>query len=231
MQINKTSFLNILSILGIFAMSHSQNIPGGSNQLDFIRESLRLTNSGNKASDAIGSPYIFEDFKVVVIKGYEQQSLLGRFNAYNGQMEIKTGDDIIALNEKNDYEIIFKNENVVYKTFKFTNSDGNDTNGFLLVLNEKDNFTFLKQERIKFYEGIAARTPYDTERKARFKRESDMYYFKIGDVLTSLPTSKRDLYKAFPDNEKEIKTFLKSSKISLNDEEDLSKLIDFLSTL
>ena len=224
----KHHIINSIFLLGLFYFSFSQNISGGSNQLDFIRESLRINNLSKDKIDAKGSPYINENFMTVRIKGYVGKTFSGRFNAFNGQMEINNGTDIIALNNNKPYEVTFTEDGLLYCNYEY--KDRNDVlkNGFLVVVSESGNVALLKQERVKYYKKVVARTPYDSSRPARFKRENDLYYYKKEDKIIHLPTKKKELYKLFPQKAKDLKKFMKDNKLSLTEESGLTQLVNYL---
>ena len=220
-------FLTFVCSLSLFAQGVGQNDP---NFLQNMR-----TKDLNSSVDAQGSPYINETFspiKILNIKGNLIYN--GRFNAYNGEMEVKLSDNkIIALdiNKSQDYHVVFVKDKKTYKTFAYKSKSGYDTRGFLVVLSENEGASLLKKEKIKFYERQKATTSYDKEKPAKFKKEKDTYYVKINNEVTYLPTKKKDLAKAFPSHSKDITSFIKKNKIKLSKEEDLVKVVDYLGTI
>lgn len=199
--------------------------------LDFAEMVLNRSSEASKAVDAIGSPYINENFLPLKIKGYEETLYTGRFNAYNGEMEINVGEKVIALDKNLDYQIVFTQNNDIYKTYKYSTPTGISKSGFLKVISKSSSYSLLKEEIIKYYDKVRATTSYQQDKPAKFVNETSNYYLKKGNVIRPFPTKKKDLLKAYSKNEKKVKSFLKENKISFKKEEDLVKVAGFLASL
>lgn len=185
--------------------------------------------------NAIGSPYINENYQWVKIINFPDKSFEGRFNAYNNEMEIKisANQEPIALDiANNDYEVHFINENKIYKTFDYKLNRGITKRGFLIVVFSEDNVSLLKEEVIKFYDIIPASTSYDQDKPAKFRREDDNYYLKLkSGRIVYLPLKDKEIAKAFPEHSKEIMAFVKKNKLKTKKEEDLIKVANFIGSL
>ena len=57
------------------------------------------------------------------------------------------------------------------------------------------------------------------------------YYIKNKQIISELPTKKKNLFKFFPKYKEKLKSFLKSEKLKLNSDEDFKKLIIFINDL
>ncbi|MCC1483027.1 hypothetical protein [Winogradskyella immobilis] len=213
-------------ILGGFNFIYAQGVTS----IDVATEKLRMSADASKRIDAQGSPYVNEAFLPIKIKG-QNNIFTGRYNAYNGEMEINLGTKIIALDVKNDYEVIFTQTNKIYKTYYYLTKDGVSKKGFLAVVSENDSFSLLKRENIKYYDTVKATSTYQKDKPAKFKRESDTYFIKKGDNISFMPTKKKELLNAFPKHAKAIKTYLKDNKLSTNKEEDLIKVAQYITSL
>lgn len=226
----KNKLILIIALTYATISLNSQTIPGGSQEFDFMMESLRINENLEKHPQAKGSPYIQDSYQIIKIKGYDK-NFKGRYNAYNGQMEIDTGSELISLDKNKDFEINFVVNNVTYKSYNYTNNLNDVSRDFLRIIFVKKDFSLLKKEIIKYYEKVPAKSAYHKQKPAIFKRESDHFYIEKNNTVSYLPNRKNDLLKLYPTSSKEIKAFLKKEKISLKKEEDLIKLADFLSTL
>ncbi|WP_299113654.1 hypothetical protein [uncultured Winogradskyella sp.] len=203
----------------------------GQTSIDVATEKLLMSSDASRPIDAVGSPYVNENFLPVKVKGYDNVLYTGRFNAYNGEMEINLGTKIIALDKNLDYQVMFTQNNMIYRTFKFSTPSGIAKSGFLNVVNETPSFALLKEEIIKYYDKVPAATSYQQDKPAKFSKEDSNFYLKKGNVIRPFPTRKKDLLKAYPKNAKKIKAFLKEKKISLKKEKDLIKVAAFLAQL
>ena len=214
-----------LAVFGL--LSYGQ----GATSIDIATEQLYMSSDASRAVDAVGSPYVDKNFLPVRVKGYDGQIFTGRYNAYNGEMEINLGTKIIALDTSKDYEVMYTQSNKIYRTYNYSTPNGISKRGFLNVVNESAENALLKSEIIKYYDKVPAATSYQTDKPAKFVQESDEYYIAKGKVITPLPRKKKDLLKAYPKDAKKIKSYLKENKISLKKEQDLIRLAEYLTTL
>ena len=203
----------------------------GANSIDIATEKLYMSSDVSRPVDAVGSPYVNKNFLPVRVKGYDGQIFTGRYNAYNGEMEINLGTKIIALDTSKDYQVMYTQNNKIYRTYNYSTPNGISKRGFLTVVNQNGDNALLKSEIIKYYDKVPAATSYQSDKPAKFVQESDEYYIAKGKVITQLPTRKKDLLKAYANDAKKIKSYLKENKISLKKEIDLIKLAGFISTL
>lgn len=220
----------ILSLALVFSISsflHAQGRVG----IDIATEQLYMSSDVSKPIDAYGSPYINENFLPVKVKGFDDQLFTGRYNAYNGEMEINLGTKIIALDNNLSYEVMYTQNNKIYRTYNYITPSGIAKRGFLNVVQQMTDYAVLKQEVVKFYDKVPAATSYQRDKPAKFVESAPNYYFEKGGVVKPVPTKKKDLLKAYPQNAKALKSYLKENKISLKDESDIVKLAGYLATL
>lgn len=204
--------------------------------LDFASEvGFSPKNISRAMPNVIGSPYVSEDYQQVKINSVENKIYSGRYNAYINEMEIlvAAGRDPIALDiSNNDYEVLFLNNNKLYKTFNFESNRGITKRGFLVVISEENDIMLLKEEIIKFYDKVAASSSYDQDKPAKFRREDDNYYIKLkSGRIVYLPSKDKDIAKAFPEYSKEIMAFVKKNKLKTKKEEDLIKVANYIGSL
>jgi len=223
----KKTIINSLCVGLLSLISYGQGITS----IDVSTEKLYMSSDTSRPIDALGSPYINENFLPLKVKGYDNQIFTGRYNAYNGEMEVNLGTKVIALDKSQPYEVIFTQTNKIYRTYTYSTSSGISKNGFLNVVNSGENFELLKEETIKYYDKVPAATSYQQDKPAKFVEEDPNFYIKKGETVKPLPSRKKDLLRAYSKDAKKIKAYLKSEKISLKDENDLSKLAQFLVTL
>lgn len=232
-KIMKKSLVFILSLLlsSSYISAQAGGSPQSINGSRAVNTTLNLVNDVSEPLKAVGSPYINEVFLPVKVKGYDDKLFTGRFNAYNGEMEIDLGNKVIALDQNKPYEVTFLKGNIVYKTYTYIKKSGVSKNGFLKVISQAKNYELLKEESIKYKEKVIAETTYQKDKPARFVAEKPKYFFKKGNVVKEIPTRKKDLAKMYPENSKKIKAFIKENKISSDEEADLIKLAEYLATL
>ena len=221
--------LIIFFLIMTTATSFSQN--------NFIRNNTRVIaeeigfaiNSRRVIAD--GSPYISEKFEAVKIKSLNDHVHFGRYNAYNGRMEIKLENEIIALDNTKVSEIIFLQFNKVYRTYKYKSENKKQKNRFLLIVKETKKYILLKEEIITFTPKIPPKSGFETEIPAKYIRENDKFYLKLDNTITYIPTRKKDLLKTFPGHSKKLKNYIKENNLSTKKEKDIIKIVEYLSSL
>ncbi len=219
----------------IFCVSLLLNTYAISSQTNPINQDLsdiQFATSLNKTiPEAEGSPYITENFSLVKLVGFDNKVYEGRFNAFNGDMEIKTEGKIIYLNPSNEISVLFTENNKLYKTYTYNDEDSHSKRGFLLVAKRLSKIELLKLEKIEFFEKKPARTSYDKESPAKFKRDADTYYLKTKGKVKKLPTRRKDFIETFPEYESELKKYIKNNKLNPKNESELVGIIEYLNSL
>ncbi|MBT8245005.1 MAG: hypothetical protein HKP48_02350 [Winogradskyella sp.] len=190
-----------------------------------------MARDPSKEIVAQGSQYIQKDFTPIKLNKFGDKVFNAKFNAYNGEMQVQTVEKTIALDINDDYTVTFLVDNKIYKTLDFSNKNSTFERGFLVVLKETEKYGLYKKETIKFQPLIPAKTSYDKEKPAKFKRSQDEYYVSFGDNVEYISTRKKDIFKAYPNHSKSIKKYIKEKKLSLSKDDDLVILFDFISKL
>lgn len=185
-----------------------------------------VTQSLRSKGDLKGSPYINEDFISADVDGSTYSM---RYNAHEDQFEYLDNDAVVLFPAKlgaTVVEIPRLNKKYEYLNYK----DGRSYNyGFLVVLYETDNLKLFKKEKVNFIKGVVPKTSYDRAYPDEYRRERDVFYYQInGGEIDRVPTRNRQFTSLFADQSKEIDNYIKNNKISLNDENDLKKLFEFI---
>jgi hypothetical protein len=222
----KNLFLNISIVILTINLSFSQSV-----NIDIAREQLLMSKDISIPIAAEGSPYIDKGFSPAKVSGYDDILYTGRFNAYNGEMEINLGEKVIALAKDKPYEVTFTQNNKVYRTYRYNSESGVSKDAFLVVVKATEQFELLKKEVITYHDKVFATTSYQQDKPANFKREDDIYFLNRNKVITYLPSRSKDFIKAFPQNAKAIKTFIKKNKLSTKNEADLIEIVNHIVSL
>lgn len=185
-----------------------------------------ITQSLRSKGDQKGSPYINEDFMAAQVDG---NSYLMRYNAHEDQFEYLDNDVVVLFPSKlgsTVIEIPRLNKKYEYLNYK----DGNSYNyGFLALIYETENLKLFKKEKINFIEGIVPKTSYDRAYPDEYRRERDTFYCQVnGGEIDRIPNRRKQFTSMFDENEKEIDKFIRDNKLSLNNENDLIKLFEFI---
>lgn len=232
----KNAFYTILLCLLTIHASYSQDSPSGYNDQLSARGSILTTKKASRSKVKVkGTPYIIEKFLPIKISGQEEKNFQGRYNGYNGDMEVLDVNEgtVFVLNRYlTNYDVMFTGLNKTYRCYKFNSDDGSTINGFFVKLSENKGLSLLKKENVKFFKEVKAVSTYDKARDAKYKRGNDQYFIKISDNnAVEFSTKKKDIAKLFPEHSKNILGYIKSNKLNTKIEADLINLVTYISGL
>lgn len=230
-------FISFLSLL----VSNITNAQVGSGYGDqFAANNVMITSSttAKKNINIAGSPYINEKYLPISLTSHEDRSLQARYNGFNGDMEVLDVNKgtVFVLNKNLDsYDVTFTSLDKTYKIFKYIDKDGYISNDFFVKVATSNSINLLKKENVQYLGEKVATSTYDKAREARYKRANDDYYIKISNEEDQnailLPRNKKGLANLFPEHSANILKHIKSNKIKTSREDDLIKLIEYISTL
>lgn len=180
--------------------------------------------------DIDGSPYINNNFELVKIAQRKDTLYKARYNGFTHEMEILNRDSNITILDINDnYELTFTESNKVYKTISYIDQYDTEIKRFLVVLTENEKCSLYKEELVNYTDKVEATNSYSKEKPAKYERIKDRYYIKLNNKTTILPLKKKRLLQLFPENEKDLKNYMK--KLNPKNEDELIKIITYISSL
>jgi len=201
---------------------------------------LRTTNvnvtrdhNGMNLDNVKGSPYYNENFllgSVYVKDKAVKEKFEIRYNSYYDEMEIKKNNAIETLIKDEDYSCSIMGVTYIYHTYQLKKNKGYKS-GYLKVLHKGQNTALLMQESTKYKEALQAKTSMTSSFPARFVQKVKYFYLNTNDS-SAKPLHKKSILEAFSaDNKDEIKSYIKSEKIDLENTDDLIKLFKFNESL
>ena len=182
-------------------------------------------------SDIKGSPYLEDNFvkgTVYTTTKAQYVDVPLRYNIFNDQIEFRAEDssiqalatpEIVEKVEIGKYKMVYAPYSIAKKIKK----------GFFIVLEEGKASLYSKPNII--FKDATEPAPYKEAEPAKFIRKSDEYYIQVGNSQAKMVGNKKDLYEIFPDNIKQIETFIKKQKIKTNDPESLKELVIYYNSL
>lgn len=187
----------------------------------------------------VGSVYINEKF--MPCKVYFQDDFIGDFlyrhNAFNDEIEIRS---VNLADTTVSSLIIVRNiwvqdgeTNKKMGVMTFQNDEETLRNGYLYPVVNEGKYQLYFKNQVKFTEGTIPANSFvrpTPNRFTHFRR----YFLKLEDkeIAFQLEKSKSSLLKHLDkDVRDKAKVFMKENKISMKDEEDLGKLVDYLNSL
>jgi hypothetical protein len=224
----------LLFILSISFSSYSQVQSLGRETSQFASWDLtREIKPTVKIKEVSGSPYAIEEFFDGQIRLSDSVStvLPVRYNVVLDELEFKKNDKVFALVPQENTTIKILSSSKVY-TYLNYNSENASKKGFLGVETFNKNINFYTKEVIVYVPYADALNAYSEPIPSHFKKGEKLYFIGLLDKsIVEMPKKNKDLLKLFPIYEKEISAFIKTNKISLNDEKELLLLVNYLDSL
>jgi len=178
--------------------------------------------------DISGSPYLNDEFipgEIYFDGKYKVEKVPLRLNLYNGDLEFKEKNVIMAMADPNRVDKVVIGD----YTLVYLKDEKAKVSGFVRMWNSnkpsivtKMETDFLKKEPAK---------PYVEPKPDRFERALDKHYLLKGDNEIEKITSVKKLIQALGDHEKELSEFAKEQKISAGNVEELVKLVNYYHSL
>lgn len=149
-----------------------------------------------------------------------------RYNMYKDEMEFKKGDKIFYLKKQKDRKVKFKYTNNDYRVYKHEN----ELKYFEVHVNDKN--MLLSRKIVNFIQAKPAATSYQRDKPADFKREDDKIFLRYEDgSIVEIPSKKKNFYQVFKDKSKDVKSFVKSNKLSIKKLQDIKQIVTFYNSL
>lgn len=204
---------------------HSSNLENS--KAEYQRDkNLKL----NESIKYTGSPYLNEEFKtgyLIKIDNSITKDLKLRYNIYSDNIEFMNKETIQVAPSEN-----FTNKVIIgEKTFKYTsyNIKNKTQLGFLEQVVKGDCCLYY-QHRVELIEAVTSLS-YSNPEPAKFIKQRGQFFIQLSGKTINSVKRKKDLFKQFTNNKKEIEKFVKIEKLSLNKKEDLIKLVQYYNKL
>lgn len=200
-------------------------------QTDDVRSLLQMANDLKfeaylHEANIEGSPYAKEE-KVMGTFYQTNHSITKsptRLNYFlNGFEFVSDGKTyVVAANSIDSVSV--NNETYVYRTFGLS---GTTSQRLVKIIDRKGACTLFVYQKVNFVPAVKA-AGYIDPKPAKFEWNDPVYILETGNKLIVL-TSFKELTKAFPDKEPELKKFIKDNAIKKDKPEGLKKLLEFVS--
>jgi len=221
-------FLFILIFANVATYTHAQISQIG--DFDLIVKTSQLLNNGIDLSETEGSPYENENFvfgKVISEKMNISKPYFMRYNIYGDAIEVKDNEELNELVKSLDLFAVISNKEYHYK--EYTDESETINKGYFVLLFRGDNIELFSRKTQKYKEPKPPKNSFQPKEPGAFI-DYENFYFKKGDKLSALSTSKKDLVNQFPGIEADVKNFLKANKINLKSEADMIELLTYIDT-
>lgn len=186
------------------------------------------------AARITGSPYENELFVLgsIMKDGKALASNVAlRYNAMRDEIEVKNSIDAhnrTARVLKQQPDIYVK---ILNKLFVFVANE-NGKSGYFMALSEGDKFHLYKKVKKEYEEGMTSVSSLTRDVPAGYK-DKEIYFLVSKDTneLTEFPNSRNGKFGVFGKKKKEMKNYASSTKLNVNKEYALIKLVQHFNTL
>ncbi|EAR02130.1 hypothetical protein [Maribacter sp. HTCC2170] len=182
-----------------------------------------------------GSAYLTDFFlpSKLYYDGEFMKNIYYRFNAYNGEIEVKqnstpTSLNVASLNKDKKIAILVNNNKMSFKTF--VTSKKKTLNGYLIMLLDGKDYDLYKREYVIFSPGRVSTNSFVKAVPNRFTNFTEYYFQKEGvnRIDEILPNNRQFLKLIDNDKRAALKEYLKENKLNAKEESDLIKTFKHL---
>lgn len=212
--------------------------PGGANSavIGYLTGSIMdEKNTKLNVTDFQGSPYTSNEFQPTTLfdKGEKVGEFYYRYNAYNGEIEIKPSlkdEGIGSLSRDKSLAVLEDGKKLSFKTF--IDKKNNTLNGYLTELIDGEQYNLYKRIKVKYTEGAPAANSFVKATPNRFSQFTEYYIEKEdGNRIDEIETSNRKVLRVLGGEDREkIKAYFKKNKIKVRSIEDLMKIVELLNS-
>tara|TARA_B100000795_G_C22751938_1_gene419816 strand:+ start:203 stop:898 length:696 start_codon:yes stop_codon:yes gene_type:complete len=228
---------NLLIACSIIVSLYSFNIGAQSvyNDTDIDKHISKRSVEVYLEADFTGTPYKNKEFKNGTISknGVVIARNIGlRYNASKDLFEVKKksvlkDDQAKVLISNEIISINLENEKYIF----LTPNENNSAQGYFIDSYSGEKASLYKKIKKVYIPEQKAYTSLASNVAAIYKEKVILYLYKKDGLIVELPNSKKNKIKAFGDNSKNIKVFIKDNKVNINKESGLIELIKYYNTL
>ena len=212
----------IIILLLIFPLNFlvGQNSQGNvTNSIALLQNIINEVNLEKieSSGEIDGSYYFFKTPNEANIKLSDSERALRikvNYNIRKDNFEFKSGEDFFALSTDKAESIVFANHRFIVFNSKFYE-----------LITKNDRFIILKSH---FVEAIQPKYQPGIEDKPNLRyRKANMLNIVVNNKINQIKTNKKSIIALFNKSEqKKVKSFMKSNKISIRDSKDMKLLFD-----
>lgn len=212
----KNKFNILLSIAGLlaFTATHAQ---------------IPTMTSSSVSTEIEGTPYLDDNFvQGIVYHDNTSHKVALRYNANKDVMEYMEGQMNMSLEPGPKIsKVIVGATTYVIRKFDYKKKS---RWGYLTVL-DSGKVTLYAKKVISFHQARKGTAPDFRDRLAGYDRESDIYYYQVGDGELHELESIKSMIATLPEQQEELAQFAKKEKISASKEQKVVKFVHYINTL
>jgi hypothetical protein len=234
----KTIKLSILFFVVMFLSASSLNaqvvVEGTGVWLDRLRLDKTIKGIDDVSYSNIGGdPYLFKDFHQgkMILKTGETYPLDMRFDIYANAMHFKYKNELFVLTyPEKTTSIIIDTLRFFYSGYLKAPGGGSSGESSYFILKTDGKCKLLIKKNIRIQDAEPAK-PFQDAKPVKFILTNDTYYLKLKDESAVRIRNEKDLLSFLGDQKASLSQFIKSNKFSVNNIEDLSRIVAFYNGL
>jgi len=198
-----------------------------SNMENLIRALSFQTSMETKVENIEGSAYLNEQFEngdVLLSNGAKYTNIPLRYNVYNDQIEFRNhSGKVYNINNPGSIRAL----SIGSSRFIYTECVRNKKkqNVFAEVISE-GKVSLLKHHRLKIQQAKATQTHQESQ-APRFVKIPSEFLIKKTDGTTQYVKNEKELLSLLADKRAEIVELIRGERLSVNDEKDLKRIVEF----
>ena len=235
-------YLLLLTLHAFYFTSFAQKGPPiGTNgvhsdsRLSDLFENIKNRVEDQKTSvDQIkGSPYFDESFKLAKVEYFGKilkDKIYLRYNAYSDEMEMVSNPQL-----KNSETILIKNNKVAciidenaYRYLGYVDENETPAVGYVLELFKGEKLSFYERNEKVYMGATQARTSLERSFPARFVDKKKFYFSIENGSLKEVKLNKKKVSNSLKAYDKDVKSYISTSKTKLKSKEDVLQLLSFI---
>jgi hypothetical protein len=191
---------------------------------------IKASNPGSQRWENIeGSAFLDEKFITgdVIALNRKFEGIPMRYNIFDDNIEFKQNDgQFILLPEPRIQKVHIGEEIFIAEKHEVK---GKPKVGFLMMIDSGK--VILMRKKVVIFSPKSEPTALNpVSTPARFTRDQDLYFYKIGDEVKRI-TNLKSLIDGLPDKRDEVARFVKKEKVSVKNEVELIKIVRYYNSL
>jgi hypothetical protein len=188
----------------------------------------------NPAANIQGSPYLqkeFEEGTMTVLNGTVIPGLRYRYDIYGDKMLFIINGDTATINKPLALRSIeIGGKKFVYEVY--VSGPDKVATGYFEVVEESESLTLLHRRQAELDQDVYVSNYGGGGGTKEFRMKTvDSYYLKLGKEAASKINSRKELLELFPDNQQQIREYMKQNRLKVKKEEDLRSIIQYCGRL
>lgn len=222
----KTKYIRIATIVVCFGTIPSIALA----QREVATQNFANTTDGSPVStvkyeNVTGSPYLIDDWSTALVKlqsGQTYKDVKVKYDQVSDELRFENnGQELVFINPIAEFKIKLPKKDLYFKC-----GFAPDPKAFYQVLAEGKTTLIKKNRKV-----IVDKTPYNSATTVKVFEPQVRYYLYKDNDLASVKANKKSILSALSDKKDALEAYIGKEKLDFDNNEDLSKLINYYNSL